>query len=175
GTAISGASASGPDFRTPADGYRSKAVAASTVERMAARTSSTSSRKSPARARTTTRARSAPARKAASRKRPAPAQEPGLLVKGWMALAHTVGAGARLFGKETLEKSELRDGIPFLFFLLAIGVAVVEWFNPNDPVAIALDAYTFGGAFGRLAFALPVILLVLAVWFFRHPSSVNDN
>ncbi|GAA3743448.1 DNA translocase FtsK [Leifsonia bigeumensis] len=92
-----------------------------------------------------------------------------------MSLAHAAGGAARLFGKETLDKAERRDGVPFLFLLLAAGGAVVEWFNPNDPVAIALDAYTFGGAFGRLAFALPVILLVLAVWLFRHPSSVNDN
>lgn len=90
-------------------------------------------------------------------------------------MAHAVGGAARLFGKETLAKSELRDGVPFLFILLAAGGAAVEWFFPNDPVAIALSVYTFGGAFGRLAFALPVIFLVLAVWFFRHPSSVNDN
>ncbi len=90
-------------------------------------------------------------------------------------MAHAVGGGARLFGRETLSKNELRDGVPFLFLILAACGAVVEWFFPREPWAIALDAYTFGGAFGRLAFALPVILLFLSVWFFRHPSSVNDN
>jgi len=102
-------------------------------------------------------------------------KEQNVLTKAWLGLAHAVGGAARLFGKETLAKEELRDGVPFLFILLAAGGAVFEWFLPNEPVAIALDAYTFGGAFGRLAFALPVILLMLAVWFFRHPSSVNDN
>jgi S-DNA-T family DNA segregation ATPase FtsK/SpoIIIE len=141
---------------------------------MAARTSASSTRSSP-RARTTARSGSASARRPAARKRPAPAQNPGALTTLWLGLAHAAGGAARLFGKETLDKAERRDGVPFLFLLLAAGGAVVEWFFPNHPVSIALDAYTFGGAFGRLAFALPVILLVLAVWLFRHPSSVHDN
>jgi len=92
-----------------------------------------------------------------------------------MAIAHTVGAAARLFGRETLAKDERRDGVPFFIFLLAVIGAFVEWFNPTDPVAIALDAWTFGGLFGRLAFALPVIMLLFAIWLFRHPASVDDN
>ncbi|MBB5632156.1 S-DNA-T family DNA segregation ATPase FtsK/SpoIIIE [Cryobacterium mesophilum] len=143
---------------------------------MATRTSSTPAARSTSRARTTaTRARSAPARTSNPRRKPTPTPVQNPLATAWLGLAHVVGGGARLFGKETLAKEELRDGVPFFFFLLAVGGAVVEWFFPHHPVAIALDAYTFGGAFGRLAFALPVILLVLAVWFFRHPSSVHDN
>lgn len=121
------------------------------------------------------RARTTSARKPAPRRKTPPAQKPSLLTKVWMGMAHIVGGGARLFGKETLSKDELRDGVPFLFFVLALFGAAAEWFFPQHPVAIALDAYTFGGAFGRLAFALPVILLFLAVWFFRNPSSVHDN
>ena len=92
-----------------------------------------------------------------------------------MGLAHSAGGAARLFGRESLKKEERRDGVPFLLLLMAAIGAVVEWFNPNHPISVALDAYTFGGAFGRLAFALPVILLVISVWLFRHPSSVHDN
>ncbi|MDF1478966.1 DNA translocase FtsK [Leifsonia sp. H3M29-4] len=102
-------------------------------------------------------------------------EEPGPLVKAWMGLAHAAGGAFRLLGKETFDKSERRDGVPFLILVLAIAGAVVEWFNPNDPVAIALDAWTFGGLFGRVAFALPVIMLLFAAWLFRHPSSVHDN
>jgi S-DNA-T family DNA segregation ATPase FtsK/SpoIIIE len=126
-----------------------------------------------------TRTAKAPARTAATKKLPAkavaPAPEHGLLTSAWLGAAHVVGGAARLFGRESLAKDERRDGVPFLIFLLAIAGAVVEWFNPNDPVAAALDAWTFGGLFGRVAYALPVIMLLFAIWLFRHPASVNDN
>jgi S-DNA-T family DNA segregation ATPase FtsK/SpoIIIE len=101
--------------------------------------------------------------------------EPGLLSSAWLGLAHIVGGAARLFGRETLAKDERRDGVPFLLVVLAVVGAIVEWFNPANDVAISLDAYTFGGLLGRVAFALPVIMLIFAVWLFRHPATVHDN
>ena len=80
-----------------------------------------------------------------------------------------------MLGKETLEKDQRRDGVPFFLLILAVAGAVVEWFNPTSPIAIELDTWTFGGLFGRVAFALPLIMLVFAAWLFRHPSTVHDN
>uniref|UniRef100_A0A942T081 DNA translocase FtsK n=1 Tax=Neobacillus citreus TaxID=2833578 RepID=A0A942T081_9BACI len=102
-------------------------------------------------------------------------REQNPLVTAWLAMAHGVGALFRVLGKESLEKDQRRDGFPFLLVLLAVAGAVVEWLNPTSAVAVNLDAYTFGGLFGRLAVALPVIMVVFAGWLFRHPASVHDN
>ncbi|WP_368496668.1 DNA translocase FtsK 4TM domain-containing protein [Herbiconiux sp. A18JL235] len=102
-------------------------------------------------------------------------EKPNPLVSLWLGMAHVVGGAARAFGPEKLAKEERRDGLPFLFFLLAVAGAVTEWFLASNAVAVSINAYTFGGLFGRVAYALPVILLLLALWLFRHPASVNDN
>lgn len=101
--------------------------------------------------------------------------KPPLVARMWMGLAHVAGAAARALGPEQLSKEERRDGLPFFLVLLSIAGAVIEWFLINDPVAQTLDAWTFGALFGRVAFALPVILLLFAIWLFRNPSSVHDN
>lgn len=100
---------------------------------------------------------------------------PGLAQRAWMGLAHATGGAARVFGRELLAKEERRDGVPFLLTILAVLGAVVEWILPANAVAQAISAYTWGGLFGQVAIALPVVFVLLALWMFRHPASVSDN
>jgi S-DNA-T family DNA segregation ATPase FtsK/SpoIIIE len=103
------------------------------------------------------------------------AEKPPVLARAWMGVAHGVGGLFRAFGPETLEKDQRRDGLPFFLVLLAIAGAGVEWFLIGTPQSALISAYTAGGLVGRVAFILPVVLVVLAGWLFRHPASVHDN
>ncbi|WP_417554065.1 DNA translocase FtsK [Microbacterium sp.] len=123
---------------------------------------------------TTSRA-SKPKSAPAPKKYVAAADKPPVIVRMWLGLAHVVGGLFRAFGPEALEKDQRRDGFPFFLVLLACAGAVVEWFFIGEPVAQTVSAYTFGLIVGRVAFVLPVLLLLLAGWLFRHPASVNDN
>ncbi|MDA3003337.1 MAG: cell division protein FtsK, partial [Actinomycetota bacterium] len=100
---------------------------------------------------------------------------PSALETGWLMVSGWVGSAFRLLGQEDLPKEDRRDGVPFAIVLFAVAGIIVAWFNVNQAWAQTLDAYTVGGFFGRLAFALPVILIVFAGWLFRHPSSVYNN
>jgi S-DNA-T family DNA segregation ATPase FtsK/SpoIIIE len=92
-----------------------------------------------------------------------------------MAVAHGVGGMFRAFGPESLERDQRRDGFPFFLVVLAGIGAVVEWFFIGTDAAALISAYSFGALVGRVAFVLPVLLLLLAGWLFRHPASVHDN
>lgn len=135
-------------------------------------------------ARSTASTRRAPAKGGSSRARkpePAPKRyvgeddRPSVAVRAWMGLAHLTGGLFRTFGPETLEKDQRRDGFPFLLVLLAVAGAVIEWFFIGTEVSAAISAYSIGGLVGRVSFILPVFLVLLAGWLFRHPASVHDN
>ena len=103
------------------------------------------------------------------------ADKPSAGARMWLGLAHATGGMFRAFGPETLEKDQRRDGFPFLLVLLAVVGAVVEWFLIGTDLGTNISAYTVGALIGREAFIMPVLLLILAGWLFRHPPSVHDN
>jgi len=92
-----------------------------------------------------------------------------------MALAHITGGAARMLGPEKFSKDERRDGAPFALVLLAIAGACVQWIFVTNDVAQWLSQWSFALLFGVIAYALPVIMFLLALWLFRHPSSITDN
>ncbi|WP_292797146.1 FtsK/SpoIIIE family DNA translocase [Microbacterium sp. UBA6633] len=131
--------------------------------------------------RASTSAPSRPKRQAAPKAQPAPkkyiddADKPSVAARAWTGLAHGVGGLFRAFGPETLQKDDRRDGFPLLLVILAALGAVNEWFFIGNEAASNISAYSVGLFVGRVAFIMPVLLLLLAGWLFRHPSSVHDN
>lgn len=97
------------------------------------------------------------------------------LARGYLGLAHAVGAAARAFGPERLDRADRRDGLPFALFLLAIAGAIVVWFSAGSIWAEVLNAWTFGALVGQVSAVLPVAFVLLSFWLFRHPASIHDN
>jgi S-DNA-T family DNA segregation ATPase FtsK/SpoIIIE len=93
----------------------------------------------------------------------------------YLALAHGFGAAARAFSHEKLAKEDRRDGPPFFMAVLGVLGVVFSWFLIQESWAQLLHSWTFGMLFGPVAFALPVVMIVFAVYLARHPSTTRDN
>lgn len=98
-----------------------------------------------------------------------------LATRIYLVLAHSVGAAARALSPDKIAKEDRRDGIPFFLFLLGIAGAGFSWFLINEDWALGLNVVTFGLLFGKLALALPVVMVIFAIYLMRHPSTVKDN
>jgi S-DNA-T family DNA segregation ATPase FtsK/SpoIIIE len=92
-----------------------------------------------------------------------------------MGLAHVVGAGARALSPDKIAKEDRRDGLPFFLFILGLAGAVFTWFLAKDATAMGLNVVTFGLLFGRVSYALPVVLVIFAIYLMRNPSSTRNN
>ena len=93
----------------------------------------------------------------------------------YMFFAHAVGAGARALSPDKIAKEDRRDGLPFFLFLLGIIGAIFGWVLIKQDWAHGVHVWTMGALFGRVSFALPVIMIIFAIYLMRHPSTVRDN
>ena len=92
-----------------------------------------------------------------------------------MLLAHAVGAAARALSPERIAKEDRRDGFPFLIFLGGIIGAWFTWFMHPKDWLFGAHIWTVGLLFGKVSYALPVIMVIFAIYLMRHPSTVRDN
>ena len=90
-------------------------------------------------------------------------------------LAHALGYVVRFDMRSKPSAEERSDGLPFAIFLLGVIGAWLVWFEAKADWAQLLHEYTLGLLFGRVALALPVIMVVLAIYLMRKPPSVNDS
>ena len=88
-----------------------------------------------------------------------------------MVLAHAAGYGARALGRsaQDLDPLHRRDGVGLAFLGAALVVAATTWWSMGNIVGRIMTAFV-RGAFGSLAWAVPVLLALLAWRFLRHPD-----
>ncbi|NRQ38317.1 DNA translocase FtsK [Nonomuraea sp. NN258] len=99
-----------------------------------------------------------------------------LIVGLWMLLANGIGSTARALGKNAreLDPAHRRDGMGLTVLAGAIVVAAMTWRNADGAVSGVVNA-AVRGVFGSLAWALPLLLGLLAWRYLRHPDQNADT
>ncbi|MEU6712597.1 DNA translocase FtsK [Nonomuraea sp. NPDC046802] len=101
----------------------------------------------------------------------------GKLVVGlWMLFANGIGSAARALGKNArdLDPAHRRDGVGLTVLAGAIVLAAMVWRDSAGAVAGVVNV-TMRGVFGSLAWALPLLLGLLAWRYLRHPDQNADT
>ncbi|MEV0620980.1 DNA translocase FtsK [Nonomuraea sp. NPDC050404] len=146
---------------------------------------STSARTTPAKRASTSAGRSRAKGAASGRKPSVTHQDPvswvftmiGKLVVGlWMLFANGIGSAARAVGKNAreLDPAHRRDGVGLTVLAGAIILAAMTWRNSEGAVAGVVNG-AVRGVFGSLAWALPLLLGLLAWRYLRHPDQNADT
>ena len=113
-----------------------------------------------------------PAAKAASKARGGGLPFPlGAMRNTWMGVSHLAGGAVRRVGHSAadLEPEHRRDGIGFALLALAVVVAAREWWGVSGTFGQIVHA-VFAGTFGRVAYAVPLVLLALGLRMLRAPQ-----
>ena len=120
--------------------------------------------------------------------RPAPARPPRdpvvilvrwtgkMIVAAWMLVAGAVGFAARAVGRgaRDLDPHHRRDGLGLLTLGAAIVLAAGLWFRMPNAAGRSIRTVAIGG-FGSLAWVIPVLGLLLAWRFLRHPDRNTET
>ncbi|MFG1943534.1 DNA translocase FtsK [Nonomuraea sp. NPDC048826] len=146
---------------------------------------SPSSRSAPAKRAATSAGRSRPKGAGSARKAPMTHQDPiswvftmiGKLVVGlWMLLANGIGSTARALGKNAreLDPAHRRDGVGLAILAGAVVLAAMTWRDTRSGVSEVVHTVVHA-VFGSLAWALPLLLGLLAWRYLRHPDQNADT
>jgi len=158
----------------------------SSQARSAPKSQKKKSNRKPAAKRGTAQGRSAPGRSAG--RRPAPGRPPRdpvvilvvwtgkMITAAWMLVAGAVGFAARAIGRgaRDLDPHHRRDGVGLLTLGAAIVLAAGLWFRMPNAAGRSIRTVALGG-FGSLAWVIPVLGLLLAWRFLRHPDRNTET
>ena len=117
-------------------------------------------------------------RSATSTKRPAPPTQsrrvasarPNLFVRAFIGLAHLIGRGVRAIGRgaRDIDSAVLRDGAGLVMLLIGVLVGVEYWGHVGGIFGTGVRI-VFGTLIGALSYALPALLLLMAIRTMRDP------
>jgi len=99
-----------------------------------------------------------------------------MIAAAWLAVAGAVGWAARAVGRgaRDLDPHHKRDGVGLLTLGVAIVLALGLWFRMPNAAGRAIRTVAVGG-FGTLAWLIPVLALLLAWRFLRHPDRNTET
>ena len=120
--------------------------------------------------------------------RPAPARKPRdpvvilvawtgkMIAAAWLGVAGAVGWAARAVGRgaRDLDPHHRRDGVGLLTLGVAIVLAASLWARMGNAVGRAIHTAAVDG-FGSLSWILPVLAVLLAWRFLRHPDRNSET
>src|SRR5689334_14160251 len=98
------------------------------------------------------------------------------IAQAWMAVAGSVGFAARAVGRgaRDLDPHHRRDGLGLLTLGAAIVLGASLWGRMSNPVGRAIHTAAVD-AFGSLSWVFPVLALLLAWRFLRHPDRNSET
>jgi S-DNA-T family DNA segregation ATPase FtsK/SpoIIIE len=98
------------------------------------------------------------------------------IAAAWMVVAGSVGFAVRAIGHgaRDLDPHHRRDGVGLLTLGAAIVLAAGLWFRMPNAAGRSIRTVAVGG-FGSLAWLIPVLALLLAWRFLRHPDRNTET